>query len=645
MDIFDLMATIKLDSSEYERGLSEAEKKTSNIGSALGNAAKVGAAGFAAATTAVVGLTKQSVDAYSDYEQLVGGVETLFGSSAQKVISDANDAFKTAGMSMNDYMDTSIQSAAALINSLGGNQEKAAELMNVSIVDMADNVNKMGTSMEGVQNAYRGFSRGNFTMLDNLALGFAGTKEGMQALLDKAKEYEAEQGRVRDFSIDSYADIVEAIHVVQDNMGIAGTTASEASGTIAGSVGAVKSAWQNLVAGFSNKDADLGQLIGNVVDSAETAFENFLPAIEQAVIGIGDFVTGLAPIIVEKIPKLISTVLPSVLNAATSLLDAVVKVLPTAGLQIILTLVNAIVDNLPMILSAALNLVVELAKGIGEALPELVPAVVDAVITIVDTLIDNIDLLIEAALQLMIGLAEGLIRAIPRIIERIPEIIASIVGALVGAVPQIATAGVQLLGALVLNLPEIISSVVEGVGSVLSSILDAVTGFIPNMIDAGKNLMFGLADGIKQKASAAWEAAKSAGGKVLDFVNGVFGNNSPSKEFKKIGRYLMQGMAIGIEDNIGVVEDAMDDMSDAVYDGVGDDVFDTQNVVTTKDVSGDSSSVGSGKTEALLRQILEAMQGIGMYINGADFVGYITPDMDTSLGSLAYYRSREGVIA
>ena len=300
MNLFELSAKLSLDSSEYEQGINSAVQKSNTFGDVLkanllSDTIRMGLTALWEAlkrvSQAFIEIGKQAVEAYANYEQLAGGVETLFGDSAQRVLNDANQAFKTAGMSMNEYMETSIQSAASLISSLGGDQAKAAEMMNMSITDMADNVNKMGTTMEGVQNAYRGFSRGNFTMLDNLALGFSGTKEGMQELLDKAREISGFK-----YDISSYADIVEAIHVVQTEMHISGitaeeaaeavrngtmteaeafaamgTTAKEAATTIQGSLSMTKSAWQNLLVGIADENADFNALVINLVDSATMA--------------------------------------------------------------------------------------------------------------------------------------------------------------------------------------------------------------------------------------------------------------------------------------------------------------------------------------------------------------------------------------
>ncbi len=510
--------------------------------SALGTAAKVGAAGVAMAGTAVAALTKEAVSGFSNYQQLVGGIETLYKGASDKMMTYAEQAYETTGMSANQYMETAIQSSAAMITSLNGDYEKAAEMTNLSMIDMADNVNKMGTTMESVQNAYRGFSRGNFTMLDNLALGFAGTKEGMQNLLDQAEKISGVK-----YDIESYSDIVQAIHVVQSEMGITGTTAEEAAGTVSGSLSMVKSAWDNLVVGMANGDANLGKLIDNVISSAKGALQNMLPVVTQAVKGIGQFIAEVAPVIIEELPGLIDTVLPEILSASQSLLQSLVQTLPSAALSIIQTLATALSEQLPIVVQTSVQIITEFANGLSQMLPTLIPVAVDTVLTIVDTLIDNVPMLIDAALQLIIGLAEGLIEAIPVIIERLPEIITSIVDALIKAAPKIAEAGVKLLTALVQNLPQIISSIVSAVASIGSAIINTVKGWFSSMVEAGGNLLSGLWQGIQDKAQWVVDKVKGIGETILGAVNWVFGNASPSKKFKQIGSYLMEGLEIGIE--------------------------------------------------------------------------------------------------
>ena len=329
MDVFDLVAKIRLDSSEYESGVGQAKSTFSNLASGvktgLSTVAKVGGAAIAAGAAGVTALTKMGVEGYAQYEQLVGGVETLFKTSQGTVMQYAENAYKTAGMSANQYMETVTSFSASLIQSLDGDTAKAAEVGNMAITDMSDNANKMGTSMEMIQNAYNGFAKSNFTMLDNLKLGYGGTKEEMQRLIDDANRVKVANGEMADLSIDSFADVTEAIHIIQTEMGITGTTSREAATTIEGSISMMKGAWQNLVVGMADSEADMEVLINNFVESTATAAKNLLPRIEQTLIGIGDLITELAPVISEALPKLVKAVLPSLLSAGVSLVTAIVK--------------------------------------------------------------------------------------------------------------------------------------------------------------------------------------------------------------------------------------------------------------------------------------------------------------------------------
>lgn len=284
----------------------------------------------------------------------MGGVETLFKESSAQVIQYANDAYKTAGMSANDYMETVTGFSASLLQSLGGDTAAAAQVANQAVTDMSDNANKMGTSIESIQNAYQGFAKGNFTMLDNLKLGYGGTKEEMERLLADAEAIQAQQGVMVDYSITSFADITEAIHVVQTEIGITGTTALEASTTIQGSLDSMKGAWTNLMAGIGDESANTEQLVNNFVDSVSTAAENMVPRITQILEGIGEMARQLGPKIAEALPGLVSEVLPALLGAATSMIDglidglsAALPALAAAVPQIIETICNVLTENLP----------------------------------------------------------------------------------------------------------------------------------------------------------------------------------------------------------------------------------------------------------------------------------------------------------
>ena len=535
----------------------------------FGSSFSVGIKALSGAAVAAVGagaagvakLTSDATAAYGNYEQLVGGVETLFGDSAQAVLENAQRAFTTAGMSTNDYMETSIQSAAALINSLEGDTSQAADLMDMSITDMADNVNRMGTSMEAVQNAYRGFSRGNFTMLDNLALGFAGTKEGMQELLDKAQEISGIE-----YDIDSYSDIVSAIHVVQEEMGITGTTAAEASGTIQGSMASVKAAMNNLVAGLANPDADLGKLIENLVATGSAALQNMAPTILRALQGIADALPMIVPVITEMLPQIIEQLLPPLIQAITTLVQALVQALPEIlGLiiEILPSLFNLIIETilslLPMLIDLGLQLILALADGLIQALPTLIPAVVDVILTIVDKLTDpdTLVMLVDAALQLMIALATGLIDALPKLIEKAPEIILKLATAIIKALPKIVEAGAELIFKLLEGIISVIFKLVEIGAELVESVKDGFTEKVEAAKNWGRDLIQNFINGIKEK----WENLKKTVTDLAGTVESMLGFSEPEEgplsNFHTFAPDMMMLFAKGIKDNLGLIEGAM----------------------------------------------------------------------------------------
>ena len=334
MDLFDLSAKITLDTKDYEREVKKAGGIFSDFGSKLktgfATAAKVSVAAVGAAAAGVSAIVKSSVDAYADYEQLVGGVETLFGESADKVQEYAANAFKTAGLSANEYMETVTSFSASLLQSLGGDTQAAAEYADMAITDMSDNANKMGTSMESIQTAYQGFAKQNYTMLDNLKLGYGGTKSEMERLIQDAEKLDSSFKATRDENGDlamSYADVVDAIHIVQTEMGITGTTAKEASTTISGSLAATKAAWQNLLVAFGS-GKDVKNAIGNLASAAKTTVKNIIPVVKQALTGISGFVKEIGPIIIQELPGLIKELLPELLSAAVSLVGALIQAIP-----------------------------------------------------------------------------------------------------------------------------------------------------------------------------------------------------------------------------------------------------------------------------------------------------------------------------
>ena len=375
MNLMDLFIKVTVDDSSVDSGFSETGQKADALASklkgGLATAAKVGGAAVIAASGAVLALTKQAIDNYGEYEQLVGGVETLFKQSADAVMGYAENAYKTAGMSANEYMTTVTAFSASLLQSMGGDTDAAAEKANLAITDMSDNANKMGTDMQSIQNAYQGFAKQNYTMLDNLKLGYGGTKEEMQRLIDDANALNAAQGNYTNYTIDSYADVVDAIHTVQTEMGITGTTQLEAATTIQGSISSMKAAYENFVTGLGDENADIAELATNLIDSAATVAENILPVIERVLENIGVAVQEKGPEMIEKF-------------------------------------VSYAIDKLPDIIKLGIQMVIALVKGLAQNFPQLVTGVLDMVATIIDTLVDSIPDIIEIGKDIVRGVWEGI---------------------------------------------------------------------------------------------------------------------------------------------------------------------------------------------------------------------------------------------
>lgn len=366
--LMELMVKIGGDTSGLDKALGSVGGKVASMGkSIVGGMAKFSVAAVGAAAAGVTALTKTAVDAYANYQQLEGGVQTLYGSAMNKVMTDAKAAYETAGLSMNEYMDTVNGMAGALKQSLGS-ESAAADKANQAVIQMADNANKMGTSLESIQNAYAGFAKGNYTMLDNLKLGYGGTKEEMQRLLDKAKELKAKQGEMVDYSIDSYADIVDAIKVVQDEMGITGTTADEARETITGSLAMVKSSWENLMTTLASGDSSaISDSISKLVDSAKTALTNLKPVIIDSIKGIAQLITELAPVIAEELPALMREILPPLTEALVQLLEAALPVLAELLPGMIQTLLPALIESFSALVHALVEAWPEIWAGLKEA--------------------------------------------------------------------------------------------------------------------------------------------------------------------------------------------------------------------------------------------------------------------------------------
>lgn len=580
---------------EGDKSESKLGKAFSKIGSAAVAVGKTIAVGLAAAGAAIIKIGKDAIESYAEYEQLVGGVETLFKDSADAVITNASNAYKTAGMSANEYMSTVTSFSASLLQSLGGDTVAAAEKADMAIVDMSDNANKMGTAIESIQNAYQGFAKQNFTMLDNLKLGYGGTKEEMQRLLEDAEKLSGIE-----YDISSYADIVDAIHVVQTEMGITGTTAKEASTTIQGSISSMKAAWQNLLTGMTDESQDFNQLITNLFDSIVTVGDNLIPRISVVLDGIANLMTTLAPKLIEKIPEILSTLLPAVVEGAVALVNAVVNALPQI-LNMLMSALPGLIDGIQQIFNALVQALPQIMESLVSALPTLIPQLVNGIvsmiltlvtmlpeiiqpiidylpeiiISIVDALMNNLPALIEGAVQLVIGIVQAIPQIILALIEALPQVISSIVTGLWNALPV-----------LISGIGQMLASVGTAIWSILTGFLgkigDFFTGLKDKVVEIGGNLKDGVVEkftalkdkageiwgNMKEKASETWENIKSTCSEKFtaakDKITEIGGNikDAVSDKFSQVKETMstaMENAKTLVQDKLNVMKQAYDE--------------------------------------------------------------------------------------
>lgn len=533
---------IKGDDSPFQKVLGK-------IGSAVNTAVKASAAAVGAASAGVAALGTACINAYADYEQLVGGVETLFKDSAETIHSYADNAYKTAGLSANEYMETVTSFSASLLQSLDGDTEKAAAAADLAITDMADNANKMGTAMESIQNAYQGFAKQNYTMLDNLKLGYGGTKEEMQRLLADAEKLSGVK-----YDLSSYADIVEAIHVIQTEMGITGTTAKEASTTIQGSVASMKAAWANLMVGMADDTQDFDLLLSNFIESIGTVADNLLPRISIVIEGMGKLVAGLAPEIASALPTLTNELLPNLVELGVQSISALVQGIQENGdslaagaLSIVGTLAEGIAELLPMVADTAASLAVSLADGLTESLPNIIPIAIETISTLVENLTENANTVIEAGIQIILALGEGLIAALPQLIETVPQIVINIANVINDNAPKLVDTALYLITRLAVGLVQAIPTLVVNIPKIIKAIVAAFMAF--QWLNLGKQLIDGVANGVKKAGESMATAAKNAFSKFKSKITG----SEVATELKNIGKYIIDGIVGGIKNSLSKI--------------------------------------------------------------------------------------------
>lgn len=463
------------------------------------------------AVDALANLGKSALDSVGQLEQNVGGVETLFGDAADAVIASADRAYQTAGMSANDYMSTVTSFSASLLQSLGGNTEEAAKVADMAIIDMADNANKMGTSMDMIQNAYQGFAKQNYTMLDNLKLGYGGTKTEMERLLADAEKLTGVK-----YDINNLNDVYQAIHAVQEEMGITGTTAKEAASTLEGSMASAKAAWDN----FMNGSGDADQL----ADAFATAADNIVKNLAEIIPRFAETLPALGGAIIAQIPGLVAAIVPAVLSAGQSVLkqlqDAVLDFDFAGTADKVVQMITGFIegDGLGSLLDTLVTIFTGIVNGISSMLPSLLPALIELISYVVTSLLDQLPAILDCALELILGLAQGILAALPVLIEALPEVISSIVEFLISAVPQIIDAGIELLMALVDALPVIIDALVDALPQIIRATVTALIAAAPQIARAGIKLLGALIEAIPVIVVELAEAVPDIVAAIIDVL-------------------------------------------------------------------------------------------------------------------------------
>ena len=465
------------------------------------------------ALTAVVGM---GVNSYASYEQNIGGVETLFKDSADKVVENAKNAYKTSGLSANEYMETVTSFSASLLQSLGGDTEKAASVADMALVDMADNANKFGTDMSSIQNAYQGFAKQNYTMLDNLKLGYGGTKSEMERLLADAQNLTGVK-----YDINNLSDVYNAIHAIQENLDVTGTTAKEAETTISGSAASMKSAFDNFLNGSGSPEAlassttFVNNIANTITKLAPNILNGIVTVINQLIPQVGQLLNDLVSLLWNTLNELLTTTL----NLISENVDPLVNTV----LDLVTSFINFILDNLPRIIEVGLQIVLALATGIADRIDDIIPAVISVILKIVEIIVDNVDLIIDAAIKLMIGISKGIVQSIPEILTKIVILTAKIIKAL----------------------------------------LDLLSP--ANILEVGSQIVKGIWEGISNGFDWFKKKIKGWVGNVMSFIKNLFGIHSPSRVMRdEVGLQIGRGVANGITKSVSDVQNAMSYLSGKV---------------------------------------------------------------------------------
>lgn len=573
----------------HKFGSSLGGKVVSGFGSTIKKgfalAAKAGIATISAASAGIGAIVKSSASAYADYEQNIGGIETLFKDNADTIVKYASEAYKTAGISANDYMQNVTSFSASLLQGLGGDTAQAAEIANEAMVDMSDNANKMGTDISSIQNAYQGFAKQNYTMLDNLKLGYGGTAAEMARLINDSgvlgNSIKVDEKTVNSVSFDK---MIEAIHKVQTELDITGTTSKEAATTVSGSLGSVKAAWANLMAGMGDKNADLKNLIKEMVSTVKTFAKNIMPVIKQALSGVTTLISELAPDIAAELPQLVSDLLPQLIEAGTQIFQALVKgisdnigTITQAAITAITTIATALIQNTGPLVQSLATIITTIAQALPTILPDLINAIVEQIPTVIQAVIDCMPAIIDGTIQIVTAIAEALVDNIDLIIDGAVQIIDALTMSLSDSdtAAKLAQSALEIIGTLTMellkNLPdiladgiliavELIKGIAQGMVDYFAPVSDALSDMLIDLTDWfsrkwndfkewGSDMIQAFIDGIKEKWQSLKDTVCDVASSVKDFLGFSEPDKGPLSNFHTFAPDMMDLFAKGIADN------------------------------------------------------------------------------------------------
>lgn len=522
----------------------EAEPAGTSFGSKL-----VGKIKGIIATAAIGKALASTISEGAALEQSIGGIETLFKDSADKVKANAAQAYKTAGMSANDYMELTTSFSASLLSSLANDTSKAADVADMAMVDMSDNANKMGTNMEDIKNAYQGFAKQNYTMLDNLKLGYGGTKQEMERLLADAQKISGVE-----YNIDNLSDVYSAIHVIQGELDITGTTAKEAATTISGSFNSLKAAAQNVM-GQITLGMDVGPALNQLANTLVTfTVGNLIPAIWNIVsalpMAIVTFISALGPQLFTAVSELIPQIISGISTGIPMLYES--------AMQLIGQFSTGIQEQLPTLLQKGVDFVVNIANGILQNLPQIIVMAGNIITYFANTIISSLPTILSAGASLLLKLVNGIINNLPQIVKAAATAIVNFVTSVGQNLPQILQSGITIIGKLAAGLIRAIPNLI----SQIPAIIEAIVGTFANQDwgNIGLNIISGIANGLSAAGHMLWDTVKGILGSFKDNVLSFFGIRSPARWGVFVGKMIDAGLANGLIDNTSLVSKAADEL-------------------------------------------------------------------------------------